>query len=174
MFKYKLYYDKEAEQDWINKMANLGWRLDSFFLGRYTFSPCEPGTYSYQIDLLDSCFHERSEYNEFMNDAGVKVVCQWYKWTYLEKRTSDGSCFELYTDVDSKIEHYSKIKKLFVTLLVIELIVAILEFIALYITGQIHFLFLTLLIGTIVVALARAVIKYNQILERYKLDIGMQ
>lgn len=174
MLKFKLYYDKDAEQNWLNKMANLGWRLDKFFLGCYKFSPCEPGTYSYQIDLLDSCFHEKSEYNQFMEETGVKVVCQWYKWTYLEKRTSDGSCFELYTDIDSKIDHYSKIKRLFVTILVIEIICTILEFIALCKTGKMKFLFFTILLGTIVIALTKAVIKYNQILEKYKLDIGMQ
>lgn len=173
MHKFKFFYDKNLEQNWLNKLANLGWRFESFFFGLYTFSPCEPGTYSYQIDFLDNCFRDKSEYRDFMKDAGVDVVGQWFKWFYLEKKTADG-VFELYTDAESKIEHYSKIRKLFILVLIIEIIVGLLEFIAFIITGDMVFILLTLVIGSIVYAISNALVKYNNMLTKYKLEIGVE
>lgn len=174
MVKYKLFYDKDAEQDWLNRLAGLGWKLESFFLGRYKFTKCEPGTYRYQIDLLNSCTLDKSDYEEFMEDAGVRVVCQWFKWVFLEKKVSEGGEFELYTDIESKIDHYRKIKRLFIAVLVIELVCLAVELMALITTGRMLFLFFTILIGAIVGVIARAVWKYDKVLTRYKLEIGME
>ena len=51
MVKFRLYYDKDKEQDWLMEMVNRGWAVKKFFLGFYTFEPCEPGEYIYQIKL---------------------------------------------------------------------------------------------------------------------------
>ena len=53
MTKFRLYYDR-MEQDWLLKMSMQGWKFENFFLGFYTFSPCESGEYLYQIDLLEN------------------------------------------------------------------------------------------------------------------------
>ena len=50
MKKFKLYFDKEKEETWLNEMCGKGLAMTKFFLGVYTFAPCEPGAYIYQID----------------------------------------------------------------------------------------------------------------------------
>ena len=66
MLKFKLYYDKDAEEDWLKEMCLNGWAFKKFFLGFYTFEKCEPGEYNYQIDLLDSWSGEKDDYAAFM------------------------------------------------------------------------------------------------------------
>lgn len=52
MRKYRLYYDKDAEEIWLKDMCQKGWALKKYFLGLYTFEPCTPGEFNYQIDLI--------------------------------------------------------------------------------------------------------------------------
>ena len=52
MIQFKLTYDKDDEQDWLNAYCQQGWAMSSFFLGLVTFVRCQPGEYIYQIDLL--------------------------------------------------------------------------------------------------------------------------
>jgi hypothetical protein len=109
---FKLYFDKDLEEQWINEMAIKGWALDKFFLGYYTFSPCKPGEYTYQIDLLDNWVGDRENFSSFMEEVGVEVVSQWYRWVYLRKLACDGT-FEMYTDTESKIKQYRRMMHFF-------------------------------------------------------------
>lgn len=127
MKKVRLYLDKDEEQVWIQDMANKGWALKSFCLGVYTFEPCEAGEYIYQIDLLDNWSGNKENFADFMNEMNVEVVLQWYRWVFLRKKAEDGA-FEMYTDIESKIEQYKKIKKFLTIGLVIEIICFLLEF----------------------------------------------
>ena len=43
MKKFVLYFDKDKETEWLNKMAQDGWAMTDFFAGVYTFEPCEKG-----------------------------------------------------------------------------------------------------------------------------------
>lgn len=51
MIKFRLYYDKDKETEWLNGLANEGWAMKGFFAGFYSFEPCEKGEYTYQIDF---------------------------------------------------------------------------------------------------------------------------
>ena len=51
MKRFRMYYDKDAEEVWLNEMCQKGWAMTSFFAGLYTFAPCQPGEYIYQIDM---------------------------------------------------------------------------------------------------------------------------
>ena len=112
MIRFKLYYDKDKETVWLNQMASEGWALKSFFAGFYKFEPCRKGEYIYQIDLGDTLYSVSDEYRELMGELGVEIVVLWGYWIILRKRAADGP-FELYTDVESKIEHYRKIRRMF-------------------------------------------------------------
>ncbi len=74
MKRFRLYYDKDAEQDWLNGMADRGWAFSGFFLGVYSFEKCEPGEWRYQIDLLPARTDSGPDYAAFMSDSGVEVV----------------------------------------------------------------------------------------------------
>ena len=126
MIRFRLYYNKDTETEWLNKMAADGWALTGFFAGFYRFEECEKGEYTYQVDLGDQLFSVSSEYRELMEELGVEIVVLWGYWIILRKRTADGP-FELYTDVDSQIEHYTKILRMFKVACILEIICMLIE-----------------------------------------------
>jgi len=161
MKKIRLYFDKDTEQDWIMEMSSKGWAFENFFLGVYTFKPSEPGEYIYQIDLLSNWDGDKKDFSEFMEDSGVEVVAQWYRWVFLRKKAIDGP-FEMYTDTESKIMQYERMKKFFSAVLILEFIIFILEFMNAIKTKSISFMIVTILIGLIVFILFHNILKCNK------------
>lgn len=119
MKKIRFYVDVESERTWLQKMANEGWALKKYFLGVYTFEKCEPGQYRYQIDLLDNT-NNRDDFEAFMKEMDVDVLCYWNKWAYLRRDSSQGK-FEMYTDAESQIKQYKRLKNFYLTFIFIEL-----------------------------------------------------
>ena len=167
MTRFRLYYDKDVEQAWINEMSKQGWALEHFFLGFYTFSPSAPGEYLYQIDLLDSWSGNSNDFATFMEDIGVEVVSQWYRWVFLRKKASEGA-FEMYTDTESKIAQYNKVKRFFLVGFILELLCFCMEFYALLSTGSLMFLFFTLFIGLLLLVFLRMVWKCSWKIQQLK------
>ncbi|WP_368293124.1 DUF2812 domain-containing protein [Dehalobacter sp. TBBPA1] len=167
MIKFKWYYDKDAEQDWLRKMSLEGWAFKKFFLGFYTFEPCDPGEYNYQIDLLDKWDGDKADYASFMEDTGVEVVGQWFRWVFLRKKAADGP-FEMYTDAQSKIMQYSKIKRFFTVFLAIEIICFLVELMAAIESGEVLFGAFTVLLGIIAIAMLKIVWKCQWKIEQLK------
>lgn len=126
MIRFRLYYNKDTETVWLNKMAADGWALTGFCAGFYRFEQCEKGEYTYQVDLGEQLFSVSSEYRELMEELGVEIVTLWGYWIILRKRTADGP-FELYTDVESQIEHYTKILRMFKVVCILEIICMLIE-----------------------------------------------
>lgn len=126
MIRFKLYFDKDKETRWLNDMSDQGWAMNGFFAGFYRFEPCEKGKYSYQIDFGNEFFSVSDDYREFMSDSDIEIIQSWGFWVFLRKLSSEGE-FQLYTDVDSQIEHYKKIRNMFKAVTVIELICLFIE-----------------------------------------------
>ena len=126
MIRFKLYFDKDKETKWLNDMSDQGWAMNGFFAGFYRFEPCEKGKYSYQIDFGNEFFSVSDDYREFMSDSDIEIIQSWGFWVFLRKLSSEGE-FQLYTDVDSQIEHYKKIRNMFKAVTVIELICLFIE-----------------------------------------------
>ena len=126
MIKFKLYFDKDKETQWLNEMSQKGWAMTGFFAGFYRFEPCEKGKYTYQIDFGNEFFSVSDDYREFMSDSDIEIIQSWGFWVFLRKLSSEGE-FQLYTDVDSQIEHYKKIRNMFKAVTVIELICLFIE-----------------------------------------------
>lgn len=164
MLKFRMYFDKDAEEIWLREMSRKGWAFKKFFLGMYTFEPCEPGEYNYQIDLLDNWSGEKEDYASFMEQSGVEVISQWYRWVYIRKKASDGP-FEMYTDVESKIAQYRRIKNFFMVGLIVEIICFLIEINASTRTDSILLWSFTALLGAIVLTFLRIVWKC-----RWKID----
>lgn len=167
MLKFKLYYDKDEEENWLKKMSLSGWAFKKFYLGFYTFEPCEPGEYNYQIDLLDNWNGDKADYASFMKDAGVEVISQWWRWVYLQKKIEDGP-FEMYTDTESKIAQYSKIGKFFKIALTIEIICFLMELAATIKTGDYVFGIFTVLLALICLAILKIIWKCKWKIEQLK------
>ena len=162
MIKFRLYFDKDAEIDWLNGMARRGWGMEHFFMGFYRFEACEPGAYQYQIDFGKKPFSVDADYRAFMEENGVEVVQPWGYWIILRRPASEGE-FVLYTDVDSAIEHYGKIRMLFKVVLIIELLIFMVEMYA-GIQGASYLG--AFIIGALVLGLINAVVDTNRTIAR--------
>lgn len=162
MIKFRFYYDKDKETNWLNEMVQKGYAMTKFFAGFYTFEACEPGEYIYQIDFSDKLLGISKDYREFMEEAGAEIVQPWGYWIFLRQKTTSGA-FQLYTDTDSSIEHYTKIRNMFKRAAVIELICFFMEIFAAIYSSQL-FIIAALLIMAFFVGMLRTVIKTNQII----------
>jgi hypothetical protein len=172
MLKYRLYYDKDEEEDWLKEMCLKGWAFKKFFLGFYTFEKCDPGKYNYQIDILDNWKGTKGDYKTFMEDTGVKVLSQWWRWVYLQKKASDGP-FEMYTDLESKITQYTRIMNFFKVFLVIEVICFFIEVIATLTSSSYVFAIFAVLIGIISLTMLKILWKCKWKIKQYKREKDM-
>lgn len=125
MKKFRLYYDKDKEEAWLNEMTGKGWALTRFFLGVYTFEPCRPGQYRYRIDMPEApgmadSDVEKREYIQFVEETGAEYVCEWFWWVIFRKETGSGE-FKLYTDYESRMGLYRRIRRMFCFALMIEI-----------------------------------------------------
>lgn len=164
MIKLRFYLDKDKETEWLNHMVQQGWAFTGFFAGFYRFNPCEKGAYQYQIDFTDRLFSVSNDYREFMQEMGVEIVTNWGFWTFLRRPASEDS-FELYTDVDSAIEHYTKIRTMFKVATILELICLFIELLVAF-NGVFLGYAAVFLLGALVLALSNICFKTSDIIEK--------
>ena len=100
-------WEFEKEERWLNTMAQQGWLLDGVGFASYTFVACEPGSYQIRLEMRD---HDR-EYIDFMDELGAEYVGRMVKWIYFRRKVEDGP-FDLFSDLDSRLEHLNRIGKL--------------------------------------------------------------
>lgn len=168
--KFRLYFNKDRETAWLNEMVRRGYAMEGFFAGFYHFDRCSPGEYIYQIDITKGFFRVPSDYREFMWEAGIEIICLWGPWVILRKRAAEGS-FELYTDVESTIGHYERIRSLFKVAAVLEITCLMMEILA-CLQGVPGAGVLASVIGAIVVAFIREVVRLNELLAELKSRLG--
>lgn len=164
MTKFKLYFDKDAETEWLNQMVEKGWALKSFCVGFYRFEECKKGEYIYQIDFSDKFVNVSEEYREYMQELGIEIVQIWGYWIILRKAASEGK-FELYTDVESAKEHYTKIRNMFRVGLIIEVACLLVE-VAAWLNGVAPAFWGIIIIGALAVSLLKAVMKVNDVINK--------
>lgn len=163
MTKFKLLFNKDEETKWINDLAEQGWAMRSFFSGFYSFERCQPGEYLYQVDFADKFAHLSRDYRDFMEEMGVEIVCQWGFWVILRRHAQEGP-FELYTDVESTIEHYRKIRNMFKVVTAFEIICFFVQMIAIF-NGAVGILPAALIILALILVLMREITRINSILD---------
>lgn len=163
MIRFKLYFDKDKETRWLNDMADQGWAMNGFFAGFYRFEPCEKGKYTYQIDFGNEFFSVSNDYREFMSDSDIEIIQSWGFWVFLRKLSSEGE-FQLYTDVDSQIEHYKKIRNMFKAVTVIELICLFIELFSASMTKSPLLWSFVFLILAIIIAFVNITFRTNDII----------
>ncbi len=88
MKKFKLYYDKDKEEAFLNEMSAKGYAMKRFFLGIVYFRKMPTGEYTYRVDLIsDKTVEQRNELYDLIRDSGGELVQTWGIWAILpEKR----------------------------------------------------------------------------------------
>lgn len=122
MKKFRLYYDKDKEETFLNDMSAKGYAMKRFFLGFYTFEECQPGEYTYRVDLIsDKTTEQRNELYDLIRDSGGELVQTWGIWAIFRKKGN----FELYTDPESQIKQFRRIRTIFLRLALMEFILSL-------------------------------------------------
>jgi hypothetical protein len=121
--KHRLYWNYEREEAWLNRMAAEGKALVRHTWATYTFEDCEKGEYIYRIERLDLANVKRAvrQYIDFMAENGVEHIATCAGWGYFRKKAAAGP-FDLFSDLDSRLRHYERIRGLYITANVVMLI----------------------------------------------------
>lgn len=100
----------EKEEKWLNEMSAKGMHLTDVGFCRYSFEKGSPGEYIYRLELLNHLpqHPESISYINFLEETGIEHIGSMMRWVYFRKKASD-SLFELYSDTESKINHYKRI-----------------------------------------------------------------
>ncbi len=121
MKKFRFYYDKDKDEAFLNDMSAKGYAMKRFFLGVYTFEKCQPGEYTYRVDLIsDKTTEQRNELYDLIRDSGGELVQTWGIWAIFRKKGN----FELYTDPESQIKQFERIRKIFVRVAIVEFLLS--------------------------------------------------
>ncbi len=115
---WKAYWDFEREEQWLNEMAARGLSLSDYSWCRYVFEDTPPGKYLYRIELLryTPAHPESAAYLRFLEENGVEHVTSYLRWVYLRKPAAEGA-FDLYTDADSRLRFYRRVRALWAVLM---------------------------------------------------------
>ena len=133
-------WEFEKEEDWLNEMAMNGWTLTAVGFCNYTFVKTEPGEYNIRMEMRP---HDDG-YLEFLRENGVEYVGRILQWHYYRKKTSLGP-FELYSDIESRIQHMDRIGKMLFAIGMANLLIGIANSIGPSRLGWINLLCATLL-----------------------------
>lgn len=128
----------DAQRNWLNKMADKGYRLVKCGRLFYEFETCKPSEYVYQVEYIgDKSKAEGKDYAVFLEDMGYNIFFKnvnldfdignvlWRKLadkgskiadyqTVMERalliveKENDGTPFELHTTNDDKADYYGK------------------------------------------------------------------
>lgn len=124
MIKFRFYYDKDKEEQFLNSMSERGYAMKKFILGFHIFEKTEPNKYTYRVDLISNKkMKELHDYILLIEETGAEYVQRWGMWVYFRKKGN----FELYTDIDSQIDLYQRIRATFGYMTVVELGCLIME-----------------------------------------------
>ena len=140
VYKWFWVWDFEKEERWLNQMAMEGWALDGVGFCRYTFIPCHPGEYTIRLEM-----HEHDEgYLRFMEEIGAEYVGRMVQWIYF-RRPSEYGPFDLFSDLDSRIAHLSRIGTVLFALGMMNLVIGVMNSVNATHMGWINLLCATLL-----------------------------
>ena len=122
MTKYRWFWvwDFEKEERWLNEMATNGWTLVEVGYCRYTFEKTDDNEYTVRLEMHP--FDE--DYISFMEQTGAEYIGRVLQWIYFRKKSELGR-FDIFSDLDSRISHLSKIHKMILMLGLANLIIGI-------------------------------------------------
>ena len=122
MTKYRWFWvwDFEKEERWLNEMAANGWTLVEVGYCSYTFEKTDDNEYTVRLEMHP--FDE--DYISFMEQTGAECIGRVLQWIYFRKKSELGR-FDIFSDLDSRISHLSKIHKMILMLGLANLIIGI-------------------------------------------------
>lgn len=156
--KYYRYFGGllQKQENWLNRMANEGYRLTVIGKLLYEFEECESSSVEYRVEYIGSKSKREAEaYFQFLEDMGYKVFfkninlnysvgkVRYRPWaekggriatngtTYnkellIVEKEKDGRPFELHTSFEDKILYYKSLRKTYAGLLILCIFIGVL------------------------------------------------
>ena len=123
--RYRLFFDFEEEERWINERAAEGLLLRAVHYPRYDFERGEPGSYIYRMQLLRQGVRrpESRRYLEFLEEMGIEYVDHVGCWIYLRRPAAEGP-FELQPDLDARIAQAGRVRTILWIGMILEIVAA--------------------------------------------------
>lgn len=146
----------QAQQDFLNKMAQQGWRLAKTGKFRYTFEPCEAGKYEYAVEFTgEKSLRAIRDYQMFLEEMGYRTFTKsinlnfsfgkvrWRPWAkgagqlatspggfgkelLILEKERDGTPFQLHTDPADIAAYLAVMRNMYLTLFLLCLMGAVL------------------------------------------------
>jgi hypothetical protein len=102
------------EETWLEEMSRQGLHLiKAEKFGGYVFEQGIPTDYVYRIDYREANDDEQ-HYLQIFEDFGWRHVTVTDGWQYFRQQVREGKIPEIFTDADTKIQKYTRIKNLIV------------------------------------------------------------
>lgn len=144
-----------AQANWLNKMANKGYRLLRTEKLLYEFEPCIPGKYQYQVEFVGQKTRESADdYARFLEDCGYRTMFKninlnysvgkavWRPWAepggqiatnattfnhelLIVEREANGNNFELHTTYEDKMAYYRNLRRPWLFILLVSAVLGI-------------------------------------------------
>ena len=125
---FRIFYDFERLEIWLNDMAQQGWMMNSFFMGLFQFTLAAPGEYIYRVEMM--AHHAKNPNNlpywQFLRETGIEIISTWAKWVVYRRKADEGE-FNVYSDIESRISHYRRVNHFLFGLCTFEWLLAILQ-----------------------------------------------
>jgi hypothetical protein len=104
-------WQDEAEEAWLSEMSAKGLHLakpDLF--GQYTFTRGKARETIYRLDYRGELQSSLSDYIQLFKDAGWEHVGVLGGWQYFRRRANPDAPAEIFTDVESKMLKYKRLR----------------------------------------------------------------
>lgn len=136
-----------AQENWLNKMSEKGYRLIRTGKLFYEFEECKPGQFQYCVEFIGQKSKENAQnYHDFLEEMGYSVFykninlnysvgkVRWRPWAekggriatnattfnrelLIVEKENDGKPFELHTSYEDKESYYSNLRNPWLLLL---------------------------------------------------------
>lgn len=136
-----------AQENWLNKMSEKGYRLIRTGKLLYEFEECKPGQFQYCVEFIGQKSKENAQnYHDFLEEMGYSVFykninlnysvgkVRWRPWAekggriatnattfnrelLIVEKENDGKPFELHTSFEDKENYYSNLRNPWLLLL---------------------------------------------------------
>ena len=102
-------WQDQQEEAWLREMGRQGWHLSSLFPLIYTFTRGEPRDDVYRLDFIEPK-KDLDDYLQLYRDAGWEYLGSLTGWRYFRRPYEAGEAAEIYTDAESKMQKYRRVR----------------------------------------------------------------
>jgi hypothetical protein len=105
-------WQDNKREEWLQQISLKGWHLESIGMRglAFTLKKGEPREYTYRLDFRVDNKEKMRDYVEFIEDAGWKHIENYDGWQYFRKATEKDEDVELFTDFDSRVQKYKRLR----------------------------------------------------------------